>query len=35
MVEQIFMRGGFRLVEEIESFDGFGREVGWRSEVYT
>ena len=34
VVEQIFMRGGFRLVEECESFDGLGREVGWRSEVY-
>jgi len=34
VVEKIFLRGGFVLVEESESFDGLGRDVEWRSEVY-
>ncbi len=34
VVQQIFLSAGFVLVEERESFDGLGRDVEWRSEVY-
>ena len=34
VVRQVFLNAGFELVDESESFDGLGRDVEWRSEVY-
>jgi len=34
VIEEMFLNGGFRLVEEMESLDSLGREIGWRSGVY-
>ena len=34
VVHEIFLDAGFRLVDEIVSFDGLNREITWRNEVY-
>lgn len=34
VVEQLFTEHGFRLIEELCSFDGLQRDIEWKSEVY-
>ena len=34
VVGEIFFRVGFRLVEEVCSYDSLSRDIEWRSEVY-
>ncbi len=34
VVGEIFLDSGFRLVDEMVSFDGLKRDIEWRSEVY-
>jgi len=34
VIEEMFFNGGFRLVEEMDSLDSLGRDIGWRSGVY-
>ncbi|MBU1667769.1 class I SAM-dependent methyltransferase [bacterium] len=34
VVEQLFTENGFRLIDEICSFDGLQRDIAWRNQVY-
>jgi cyclopropane fatty-acyl-phospholipid synthase-like methyltransferase len=34
VVDQLFTKSGFRLIEELCSFDGLQRDIEWRSGVY-
>ena len=34
VVGEIFLDAGFKVVDEVLSFDGLKRDIEWRSEVY-
>jgi len=35
VIEEMFLNGGFQLVEDIDSLDSLGRRIEWRSRVYS